>query len=776
MAGYTPPPKNNIPFDFDTGGYQSPDFNDISMNFFDADLKRQMNNLKVAINVISPRDLPAETHGLVVANLPTSIISELFSQEKDFGSIIDAHLPKDLQVIINPHFHETYTFLKYCEDYIVGYSQHGVQIIRGRCHYGGIRDIEFSIDSHYPVDLPAWIGGVVEADIWAFLRGRNPTQDEQLGGIIGAHLPVDLSGWVRGVVKADLSAEIRAFQIFDLGSIIGAHLPEDLQSIIDTHLPENISAFIRGMEYRDLSASTYILYSQNFPATIGIHLPEDLSGYIKPWPEEDLLGFIHGWDTKDLGGIVRATYYENLPAIIATHRPQHIRSLIKGWVREAEYDLAASIQSFGLPVDLGAYIKARETAQLPAYLNPVPPRNLLGLIYGWQAADLGAEIDAQDYPWNLTASIVIAGGFKNLTAEVSGKEFLALPSDLSAYILVTRGRNNLPASMIIKQARDLGAFIDPGKGLDNITAEIYPKIIRLTGILSMITMEHSDMSATISIPCFYSELKDLSAYIRPVFQSNLSAYIYPKDYAFDQKNLGASFGYTLDTVVQDKLTINIYIDPLGFRTEDKYDINISVFRSGLSIGASITGQFPPANLTASINSIDVIPYDFETWKGKEKVYDTNYTQVLQDYEDVDVSFRTIVKDYFYSSGSDVVAKVDKYTHFVTKVASYYSPAKARRLDRTLHKVKYLYDMRHFESIDEAMRYAIWYVTTTPKTDMGAYINSIAPMGSDDMSARIGAKRYFSTNNNLTSYIDGKATHDYDVVIGYTDDGVDFLSF
>jgi hypothetical protein len=181
-------------------------------------------------------------------------------------------------------------------------------------------------------------------------------------------------------------------------------------------------------------------------------------------------------------------------------------------------------------------------------------------------------------------------------------------------------------------------------------------------------------------------------------------------------------------------------------------------------------------LPAYINPLDIEPYNFDSWKGKEIVYDTTYTQALKDYEDIDISFRSIVSDYFYSSGSDVVAKIDRSTHFVTKVASYYSPAKSRRLNRTLHKVKYLSDMRHFKDIDEAMRYAIWYVTTDPERNLGAYINSITPKGSGDLTAQIGPTRWYSTNNNLTSYIEGTATHVYDVIIGFTDDGVGYLEF
>ena len=642
--------------------------------------------------------------------------------------------------LLQPFHNETFTFLRYCEHYIVGYSTHGVQIIKGKCHYGGIRDLGANIGGHYPGDLPAWIRGVVYADLPAEIIGDLATQD------------------------------------VDLGGIVGGHLPGDLVAIIAAHAPENLSAYIRGFDFRNLSASTNILDTDPLLAEIGGHLPEDLSGYIKPWPQRDLPGLIHGWDTKDLSAYINMIGYANLPAVIGGHRAGNIRALIKGWVREATYDLGASVHSFALD-DLGAIIRGTFMKQLPAYLFPVQPRDISAFIHGWQEAYLSAEIDAKDYPWNLPASIIgRPWKTEDLGAYLLPDGYLGPHSNLSAFILVTQGVTNLPASMLIQQARDLGAFIDPGRDIGNLPAEIYPKRLRLTGILSVITMEHSDLSATISIPCFFSDLKDLAAYIKPVFQANLSATLNAKGYVYGQKNLGASFGYALHTVVQDKLTINLSIAPIGFRTEDKFNINIAIFRSGLSLGASITAQRLPRDLAASINAVDVVPYDFETWKGRERVYDTTYMQVLRDYEDVDISFQTIVKDYFYSSGSEVVAKVDKYTHFVTKVASYFSPATSRKLDRKLHKVKYLYDMRSFDTTDEAMRYAIWYVTTTPIAELGAYINSVIPRGSGDLTARIGATRWYSTNNNLTSDIIGTATHAYDVIIGYTDDGVGFLQF
>ena len=691
MASYTPPPKNNIPFTFTTGGYQAPDFNNISANFSTGAIKSQMANLGAAI--------------------------------------------KGLQ----NYQHETFTFLKYCEQYIIGYSQHGVQIIKGKCHYGGIRDLGADIGGHYPVDLPAFLRGVVYADLPAEILPELGTQGK------------------------------------DLPAIIGGHLPENLGAIISAHLPRDLSAYIRGFAFKDLGALITSIYEQNLPGYIFGVGPKDLPAYLKVWPQEDLSAFIHGWQTVDLPAYLNATYYRNLSAYIATHSPRNLRGIIKGWVREATYDLGANVFSYAVH-NLPAFIRATEMAQLPAYLFAIRPRNITAFIHGWQEADLPASIHGLPYPWNLPAYINVTGGYRNLSAKLVAAASTKIPRDLTAYILATKGRNDLPALLHTTYAKDLSAYLDTGRDVGDLPASIYPKKIRLTGILSVVTMAHKDLSATISIPCFYSDFRDLTTYVRAVHMADLGASIRPKDYAWSTKNLGALFGYTLNTVVQDKLSISVHVKALGFRTENKVSISLQIFRASLGLSASIIGEIKPVDLSAYINGIYIEPYDFKNWKSKERVFDRTYSQVVKDYEDIDISFQTIVKDYFYSSGSDVVAKVDKYNHFVTKVASYFSPAKSRLLDRRLNKVKYLYDMRHFATIDEAMRYAIWYVTTSPSADLTAAINSIAPMGYSDISARIGATRYTSDHNNLTSNINGKTTHDYDVVVGYKNDGVDYLVF
>ena len=559
----------------------------------------------------------------------------------------------------------------------------------------------------------------------------------------------------------------------NLGATIVAHQPVDLNAMIETHSPKDLLAYIHGLDYRNLPASISVIQSENLPASVGVHSPKDLGAYLRVQPMKGLPARIHGWQTSDLQALIRAVYKENLPAAIQAHLPRNIRGTIKGWVREATSDLPASVHSFTTE-DLGGIIRSTYLEDLPGFLYPIQPVDLPAYIRGWATRDLQGIINGVLYPWDLPAYI---NGSPWRSDDLPAKIISSLPGpqkDLTAYILTTKGRSNLTAAMNIIQSANLSASIDTGRDIYNLPASIYPKVMRLTAVVSMITMEHRDLSATISIPCFYSNYKDLPTYIRPVLKGDLGATIYPQGWLGGISNLGAKWGYADKSVVQDKLKINFTFTGWDYRTEDKIRITASIFRSGLNLGASIVAYRPPADLPAYINGVDIPPYDFDVWKLREKVYSRNYTQAAIDYEDVDISFKTIVRDYFYSSGSNVVAKVDKYEHFLTKVASYYSPAKARTLNERLHKIKYLYDLRKFSSIDEAIKFAILYVTEQPERDLQAYINATGNYF--NLTSSIVGKDKISTNQNLTSSVTGEKLHTYNVVVGFTDDGVGYLQF
>ena len=86
----------------------------------------------------------------------------------------------------------------------------------------------------------------------------------------------------------------------------------------------------------------------------------------------------------------------------------------------------------------------------------------------------------------------------------------------------------------------------------------------------------------------------------------------------------------------------------------------------------------------------------------------------------------------------------------------------------------MYGLRKFNNIDEAVKYAINHVTSYPYANVGAYINAIGTH--TGLPASITGMTTVSTIENLNSQIDGKVTHPYEVILGFTDDGVGYLQF
>jgi hypothetical protein len=192
------------------------------------------------------------------------------------------------------------------------------------------------------------------------------------------------------------------------------------------------------------------------------------------------------------------------------------------------------------------------------------------------------------------------------------------------------------------------------------------------------------------------------------------------------------------------------------------------------LSSSIIGEYVAVDLSAYVYPTTLPPYDFERSKNTERVFSRTYAQAVTDFEDLDIEFEDIVRDYLYSSAGNIVAKTDRYQHFLTKVSSYYSPATSRRLDKTLHKTRMLYDLRKFDSIDEAMKYAIDYLTSYPYANIGAYIKSVGRY--TNLSAMVRVMVTSSTSEDLSSYINGTITHPYEIILGIVDDEINYLQF
>jgi len=664
--GYRPPNNLSIPFKFTQTGYQPPDWNAIPFVF--TSKQEAIGNLRAAINVMTAE-------------------------------------PDNYQ-------QTTYTYLKYCEEYIIGYQQYNTQILRGKCHYGGIRDL----------------GTFIE--VWEKLIYSETK---------------DLSAKTKGVYS----------ETKDLPAIMSGEPPKDLPAYINVfqRLIKDLPASIRGWKKEDLSAQINSMITASLPAYIVAVPPVDLPAYIKPWPMKQLPANIYGWGRMDLAAALYAMQKGDLPAIINVVPPIDLGAILKGWVREATKDLPAYIDGFAY-ADLPAIIRAKYFKDLPAYIYATAPIDLGALIHGWQEANLTASLIGVYGAYDLRASIVATENYRDLLAYINPFTATKFPTDLPASI---RGWYSSSISAYINaiSAVDLAASITSIGQVGDLHATILPKTIRLTSVLDVITMAHSDLSAVINASCIWSEFKNLSAYINTVYKSDLTANITGKKYSTVTANLGARYGYVDTYSYIDKLPLSISIATETYRYIDQLPLLIKIFTSQYDLGAGITGTYRYNDLAAAITAVYLEPHHFDNTKNKERFYNTDYAGFFASLQLVEISFKSIVRDYFYSSLGAEAWKVDRADKWIADVAAYIPANTAINVKRKLHRIKSLSDISKYESIDEAVRVAIDYVTGYPYDDIPAYINPHG--GFLNLRAMVSGRGTTSTNNDLAAAITGEIT-------------------
>jgi hypothetical protein len=634
----------------------------------------------------------------------------------------------NIQATINalgdgPYHDYTYTYIKYCPTYVVGYSVYGVQILKGRCIYGGIRDLSASIRGWGVKDLSAFIDAYPPADISAFIYGW---------GI------KDLSAFIYGWGIKDLSAFIYGWDIKDLSAFIGAHPPAD------------ISAFIRVIypPHKDLSAFTRAMRYQRLNAILNPVPPVDLSAYLKVWPMGVLSANIYGWDIKDLAARINSYEYKNLSVYIGTHPWVDLSVHLRGWVREAETNLSAYTAGFAY-IELPAILRSTYLKHLSAYVYPVVPVNLGAALHGWDLINLSAFVDGRYGDYDLQASINAVRNIKELGAYINSLFEVGVSRDLPALIEGWRTKD-ISAYVAPIPFAALSAYINVMGQVGDLPASIYPKTIRLSSVISVVTMEHLDLSGVINPSCIWSEPRDLLAYIRCIYKSDLGATVVGKRYGQGVFNLSASVGFDNSYTFIDRLPISVTVTTQSYRFEDKFPIYLSIFREYKAITASIVGTYLYNDISASIAGDYLELYNFENVTDRIRTYNLDYMGVFQNYETVEISFRSIVKDYFYSSSGDSAWKTDRIDKWILELKSYVPGNVLLNVKRKLHKMKALYDFTSFESVDEAMKFAIEYIISYPYDDITAYIN--VGGGYVDFPASIRPRYPTSTYGNLQSSI------------------------
>lgn len=562
-----------------------------------------------------------------------------------------------------------------------------------------------------------------------------------------------LSGSIRQVFFEDLSASIYVIprENRNLGAYLNAVFKQEEYNLRGSikawqrDISNDLSAYIKGLVYRDLGVFIRALTHEDLPANVYGVAPKDLSAFIKVWPMRSLPARVRGWQSSDLGATIDWNMKSDLGSYIGTSFPVDLHARLKGWCREATSDLSANVRSFAYK-DLPASIRSTYLKDLPAYLFAIVPRDLPARIHGWQEYDLSAELVGVYGPYDLRASINATGGYRDLSAYVKSRIATEVPIDLSASISSYYAKD-LSSYIGLIEPSDLSAHITSIGYSDDLPASIFPKMVYMTSLVSISTMEHLDLSSTINFICNKSGYKDFMSYIRCTYLDDLSASIVGYKVPPYSANLLSKVGYAESFIHTDKLPISVSVTS-GYQVKDKIPISFSIYKQQAHLSAYINGTYRYNNLGATITPVWLKDYEFDNYKSREIVYDLNHYQTVNWYEIVEMYFKSMVTDYFYVDGEKEVYKTDRAEKWVLELSSYVPENTALNIRRKLHRVKDVYDLSKFNNLDEAVRAAIDYVTSYDYGDIsgmitatGGYMNlicSIMPNQYADLSVSISA--------------------------------------
>lgn len=721
MSNYTPPSGSSIPFVFTEAGYTPP---------------------------------------------TGDLLFKFSSKEKGSGSLSAA-----IQVMQLYH-DEAYTYTKLCPKYIVGYTGGKVQIIKGPCIFGGIRDLRCSLEVAVQpsgfANLNTTISTHLPKDISGFLRAfQHGFLDLQ--STISTHLPKDLKGILKPVyeVNADLYGLIYGWQSLGVTASILSHLPVDLQAYLSVKQRQytDLGVSVSTWQIKGLQARINEMFLQNLPVTLSIIQPVDLQAYLKVRYASDLKNRIMGFDVNDLGAFIDVIFSRDLPLQIYGRDDMYgdLHFNLKGYARGVAVDLNAFINPMSQS-GLSAFITARYIGNLTGYLFAVRPRHLKANLYGWAVSCLSASLNVQKYPWDLTASLTVGGYFEGLKVEINPVKAVTVLRNLKSS-LHSWEVAQLSGGIMGINSPQLSATLIPVGYSRNLYCSITPKMIRLTAIVKVVTMEHKNLSAIINSFCLYTGYKNLSASLITSYKRDLSAYLsvlLPREYK--TSNLRASIGYTNTITQVDKYKISLNILLPEALTFDRYNINVDIFQLFGNLSASIKSTMRYSLLGASITAKELDSFNVGNIKKGENVVHSTYSGVFKISEEVELSFRSLVADYYYNTLEDQAWKLNRLDRWVLEVKSFLPVDTVLGLKRRLHKETLLYDLKRFSSIDEAMRFAISYVTEYPKSDLGINIHGVG--GYACLGATLNS-RYTRSTTAMLSY---SITSIKPVIVVGTEDG------
>jgi len=619
-----------------------------------------------------------------------------------------------------PHSVQPNDYLKGCDTNIVGYSDGNAQVFKGNCVYGGIRDLQLTIRTTNFRNLSAYIKTtqVVYSDLSNNVRVWDRQEIDDISLVIKGRVEqsTDLFVYLKQGLKAqkDLIEHLKVFksQQMYLNEIIKGR---------DTSVPKDLFNTIRVYRFGDSDISEYVKVTSKTSVDLGTvvykiwqHNNRNINLMLHSWQVADLYYSIHSWHIENLNIAIRAIYFNNIGAFLYAIQPVDIKGDIIGW----------DIRDLFISISEGRY---------------------------------GGDLPINIYGINST----------NLHIGIIGKIGINVIKDLRCFT-TNLVEEDLPAYLNTIEYYDLKAYLLSSRLTSDLGVEIFPKIVFVRHNINISFLEHRDLAAAINYTCVSSTFRELRCNLLVKYKLDLPCYVFGSDGSnvIDLKVLINSYDYISQNMLEvlyvnlnPNTKLNVNYTKSAIYHIDTIDIYSSTINKGYSnFSYNIIGDMLYENLLVKIH-----PYSNRHYgtRVKQKFVTLKLKDNIEDFRKyVEITFNSYASKYYYFSGNQKAYKAFHNDHWVVKVEGHKILPVGRGYEKTQVSRKYIFNLRHYDSIDAAITDMIDRVTQLKYLDLGVGITPIAGPHKDlnacvmptDLNGIVSRVRYYTNRVLLGSIL------------------------
>ena len=347
---------------------------------------------------------------------------------------------------------------------------------------------------------------------------------------------------------------------------------------------------------------------------------------------------------------------------------------------------------------------------------------------------------------------------------------LRIIKDLNAYMTNLQERDLL-IDLNLMFFKDLNIYIESSRQLLDLQCMIYPKVVFVRHNININFLEYRNLKAVINYSCFGSDFRELKCSLYIHHKKDLKT----KIYAIDGSNLANLTCYVnaYEYVTIDSIPIN-YIHlkeetrtTLQFKKSNIYSLDtISVFCTDIHKGYKDITSVIRGELMYDDLRVFVRPYSNRHYNSPT-VLEKFITLKLKSNEEefrryVELTFNNYANSYYYFSGNQRAYREFSYDHWIVRVEGYKILPVGRGFEREKVRRKYIFDLKKYNSIDEAIRDMIDRVTALREQNLNVTLTPITwdIPSSDatlDLNSVIVSKRIRHTTRTLNGVVRSTAT-------------------